>query len=304
MGNFNYRDVRLLILSYMDWIPDELLVRIQYFMKLGKWLRLKKPKDFNEKIQLYKLKYRNPLMKRCVDKFEARQYIKEKGLEKILVPIIGIYDKETWKVSPMKFEDLPESFVVKTTDGAGANRTFLCKDKNKIDKTSFLSLISFWLSEHKGKKHYAREWAYENTYPRRLLVEPFMEQKDQDNLIDYKFMCFGGKFKCLWVDSDRFGNHKRGFWDADLNRMKNAWSHYPCLNDNFVLPNNISEMITIAETISRDFPFVRVDLYNVDGQIFFSELTFYPNSGYKTFRPESLNSYLSSFPFPGFSPIN
>lgn len=289
MGKIIFRNLRLNILSYLDWIPDELFVRIQYFMKLGKLLRLNHPRDFNEQIQVYKLRYRNSLMKQCTDKYEVRSYVKKKGLGNILVPLFGVYDQET----SLKLEDLPDSFVAKTSDGAGGNRIFIGKDKGKVDRDGFLSLVSSWMKERKGKKHYAREWAYENNFSRRLIVEQYLEEPGKEGLDDYKFLCFGGKFRCLWIDSGRFGNHKRGFWDSNLKRIENAWCHYPILEHDYPLPENIREMVNIAEKLADDFPFVRVDLYNVNGHIFFGELTFYPNSGYKTYHPNSFNAYLT-----------
>lgn len=307
MGKISSRSIRLYILSLLDWVPDELMVRIQYFMKLGKWVKLKSPRDFNEWIQGYKLSYRNPLMKQLTDKYEVREYVKEQGLENILVPLIGVFEKDagsqkilrekTSKVI-LKLEDLPKKFVAKTNDGAGGNRVFICKDKEKIDKHEFYSLITRWMNERKGKKHYAREWAYENDFSRKFLIEQYLEEEGKEGLDDYKFLCFGGKFKCLWVDTGRFSNHKRGFWDANLSRIEEAWCQYPKLDLDYKLPKNITEMITIAERLAKDFPFVRIDLYNLSGKIYFGELTFYPNSGYKTYHPASFSSLNLKISFP------
>ena len=119
------RNFRIALLSAFNWVPDEYIVRLQYLLQTGKRLKIKNPRRFNEKMQCYKLYYRNPEMLRCTDKPAVRQYVKERGLEDILVPLLGVFEDS----KSIDFESLPSKFVAKTTDGGGGNEVLICKDK-------------------------------------------------------------------------------------------------------------------------------------------------------------------------------
>lgn len=128
------RALRIKILSLLNWIPDSIMVPLQYKIHTGRRLNLKNPQRFTEKLQLYKLKYRNPLMLRCTDKYEVRSVVNEMGLVDILIPLIGVYDSS----ESIEFESLPQQFVAKTTDGGGGNQIFICRDKREVDTDVFL----------------------------------------------------------------------------------------------------------------------------------------------------------------------
>lgn len=282
-------------MSYLDFIPDSLMLRLQYYIKTGKHLHLSAPVSFNEKIQHYKLYHRDKGMLRCTDKIEVRNYVKEKGLSHILIPVYSIIEHPY----SVDFSSLPDKFVAKTSDGGGGNQVLICKDKTQFAAKDFDSFIKDCRNLPKGKRHFAREWAYENGLPRKIIIEKLLEDDQGKDASDFKFMCFGGKFKCLWVDTERFGNHKRSFWDENLCRINEARCLYPPIEDGFVLPENIRKMIDIAERLAEGFPFARIDLYNIEGKIYFGEITFYPNSGYELFAPQSFDRLLGSF-FPSF----
>ena len=161
------RHLRVRILGYLYWIPDCIMLTIQYWLQTGRLPNLRNPKRLTEKMQVYKMKYRNTEMLRCTDKYEVRQYVTEQGLGDILVPMIGIYNN----IHEISFEQLPIQFVAKATDGSGGNQVWLCKDKSKISKDEFLLLMVDWMKSPKPKKHFGREWAYENDFPRRILIE-------------------------------------------------------------------------------------------------------------------------------------
>lgn len=291
------QDYRTKVLSTMNWVPDRLMLGLQYFIQTGKILRLDHPHTFNEKLQAYKYFHRDPVMLKCTDKVEVRDYVKEKGLEEILVPVYGIYDK----VEDIDYSELPEEFVAKTSDGGGGSQVFICEKKNEKTKEDLEKNIEKWMSAPKPKKHIAREWAYDNGYPRRIIIEKLLheEGKGGKDIIDYKFFCFDGKFKILQIHKDRYIAHKLGFWDENLNFLPGVWILYPCFEEVVELPSNIREMVKVAEKLAEGFPFVRVDLYNIDGKIYFSELTFYPASGYLKFEPTTFDERLSSyFNFP------
>ena len=148
------RSLRMKIIAMLGWLPDKAMLKLQYRIKLKRRLDLKNPKRFTEKIQWYKINYRNPLMKTCVDKYRVREYVKEKGLEDILVELYGVYDS----IEDVDFSLLPESFILKSTDGSGGINVAICKDKSQFDieKNKDAFSIGYKLT----KKHPGREWAY------------------------------------------------------------------------------------------------------------------------------------------------
>lgn len=290
------RKFRMAFLNLLSWMPDKLMLRIQYFMQTGEKLHLKNPEKFNEYLQIYKLDYKNPTMHKCVDKYQVREFIKEKGLGDLLVPLIGIYDS----VEKIDFNALPEKFVIKTTDGGGSVEVKVVRSKKEEDIDKLKKELQGWMKFPKPKKHIAREWAYENGYPRQLIIEELLENKDGNpDIDDFKFFCFGGKYRVLEWHKDRNTNHSAAHYDENLNYLPEFYT-YKVMHKDHPLPDNIKEMVSVAETLSKDFPFVRVDLYNVNGKIYFGEMTFYPASGYFVYRPEEINTWLGSF-FKGVS---
>lgn len=285
------RNLRRHILAALSWLPDKLMLRIQYYLQTGEMLHLKNPVKFNEHLQAYKIFYRNPEMHRCVDKVEAREFVKQKGLDNILVPFVGVYDS----AEDVDFTKLPEKFVIKTSDGGGSNEVAVVRDKQKEDLGALREKIQGWMKFPKPKKHIGREWAYENGYPRRLIVENYLEDQAQgQDIDDFKFFCFNGKYKVLEWHKDRNTNHSAAHYDENLKYLPEFYT-YKNMHSDHPLPDNIKEMVRVAETLSEGFPFVRVDLYNVNGKIYFGEMTFYPASGYFVYRPEEINTWLGSF---------
>ena len=285
------RELRVKILTFLSWIPDSIMLRLQYRLQTGRKLNLKNPKRFTEKLQVYKLKYRNPDMLRCTDKYEVRSYIEEKGLGEYLIPLIGVYDR----VDEIDFNALPKQFVAKSTDGGGGNQVLVCKDKGTISETEFKEKLNGWMSARKVKKQAGREWAYENEFPRRIIIEELIGHENCE-LYDYKFFCFKGKVGIVYGISDRkvgqsaqFGVYDKNFNKLEVDRCDERHQETPLEK-----PLNYEEMVRIAEKLSADFPHVRVDLYNVDGKIYFGELTFYDGSGYMKFNPDSFDEELGS----------
>ena len=284
------RDMRKRILYWLNWIPDWIMIPLQYKIHTGRTLHLKNPKRFTEKLQLYKLKYRNPEMLRCTDKYEVRKYIEEKGLGKYLIPMIGIFDK----VEDIDFQALPRQFVAKTTDGGGGNEVFICREKDFISETDFRDKLNGWMSMPQQKKQSGREWAYENSFPRRILIEDFIGSDKTTDLPDYKFFCFNGTPMFCQLIQNRTTKETIDFYDME-------WRHQPFSGLNPLCapaampapkPEGFEQMKEIAKTLSKGYPFVRVDLYNVEGYTFFGELTFYPASGYGRFTPDEWDERL------------
>lgn len=294
------RDLRIKILSHLGWVPDGLMLRLQYWLQTGRKLDLKHPKRFTEKLQLYKMKYRNPDMLRCTDKYEVRKYIEEKGMGNHLIPLIGIYDK----VDDIDFNALPQQFVAKTTDGGGGNQVLICKNKDKLSEKYFRERLDGWMSMPQQKKPSGREWAYENNFPRRIMIEELISENpkvryqnnalDSDHpLLDYKIFCFNGTPKFLYISDTP--NHEIVFLDMDWNILPFGRTDYNLLKDIPAKPDNLTEIIDVAKRLSKGFPHVRVDLYNVQNHIYFGELTFYTASGYIPFTPDSVDFDLGRF---------
>ena len=286
---------RLWILSHLSWISDDIILRIQYRIKMGFWPDFKHPKRFTEKLQLYKMKYRNPVMPVCVDKYDVRKYVESKGLGNILNRLYGVYDS----FDEVDFVTLPNKFVIKTTDGGGGLNVIIVKDKNTCNFGNIREKMSIWGlgKEKKNESSPGREWAYTGIRKSRIIIEELLEDchNADGSIEDYKFMCFNGHFKSLWIDKNRYTNHHRGFWDKNLIFLPNVYSDHDTFAIPPELPNNIEEMITVAEKLSEDFPYARVDLYNIDGRIVFGEITFYPWSGYVRFTPDEFDFELGSY---------
>ena len=271
------------ILSALNWLPDSSMLKLQYRIKLKRKLNLKNPQRFTEKIQWYKLNYRNPVMRSCVDKFEVREYIKSKGLESILIKNYGVYNS----IDEINFDDLPNEFVVKSTDGSGGINVAICNDKSSFDAEK--NADAFNVGYKLTKIHPGREWAYVGLKHKIIVEELLVNEKHPEaGVDDYKIFCFNGEPRCIVVDTDRYILHKRNFYDEVWNNL-NVTSDAPACDREIQKPENFDEMMQVAKILSKDFPFVRVDLYNVSGKIYFGELTFYPWSGYVPFTPDEFD---------------
>lgn len=258
---------------------------LQYWIKTGRRLNLQNPRRFTEKMQWYKLYYRDPLMSKCVDKYNVRDYIRSKGLECILNELYITYDNG----EQIQFEELPEKFVMKTTNGGGGNNIILCKDKRKgVDIQKVKKQLDKWLNSKQYNS--GREWVYSGVKP-RIVIEKFLDSGAHGGLTDYKFYCFNGKPYCVFVMNDRFSEEgtKKSIYDINFNLLPYGYSDSEKLSGEFKKPKKFDEMIKIASKLSEDFPFVRVDLYNIDGTIIFGELTFFPGSGYLDFKPDEFD---------------
>lgn len=278
---------RFAILRMLKFVPDKAMVKLQYRIKLKRKLNLKNPKRYTEKIQWYKLYYRNPVMMECVDKYGVRNYVKRKGLEHILNGLYQVVDDP----EQIQFEALPDQFVMKTTNGSGTN--ILVKDKKQLNISETKKKLQDFLNMAEASA--GREWAYGGSSKKIIIEELLEDPSNQDKGIsDYKFLCFQGEPVYVVYDKDRFSNHKRNFYDIDWNYIK-VDSDCPCFEDSIAKPENYEEMVQIAKVLSEDFPAVRVDLYNINGKIYFGELTFYPWSGYVQYTPDSFDFELGKY---------
>lgn len=276
------QNLRFKILKFLSWIPDRTMIKIQYRIKTGRKLNLKNPKRFSEKLQWYKLNYRNPLMTICADKYKVREYLESKKLSYILNELYGVYDS----VEEIEFEKLPNKFILKTTNGSKTN--IICKDKEKLNIEQTKKVLNEYLNR-KGKSA-GREWAYDNIEP-KIVCEKLLDMNSYGDLPDYKFFCFNGKVYFSYIIIDRFlpAGEKLGIFDLEGKQLP----YYRCdvdkLSTKVKIPESYKEMIKIATKIAKDFPHVRVDFYDQNGKIVFGELTFYDGSGYMKYSPDSFD---------------
>lgn len=278
---FKSQNIRFKILSALKFVPDRIMLDLQYYIKLGRKIHWKKPERFTEWLQWYKINYRNKVMHQCVDKYDVRKYVESKGLRHILIQNYGIYDNP----DQIDFKLLPQKFVIKTTDGGGGENVIICRNKDKLDIEDTKKKLTSW----KGRKdiNAGREWAYSGIKMSRIVIEELLENTydTMAGVDDYKFLCFGGRPIYIIYDCDRYIDHKRNIYNTNWERI---YIDTDCKQKNQAIPapKNLNQMIDIASRLSEDFPFVRVDLYNIDGKIYFGELTFYPWSGYVSFNPD------------------
>lgn len=249
-----------------------------------------KPRRFTEYLQIYKATYRNVVMHRCVDKYEVRNYVTELGLGSILTSLYGVYNK----AEDIDFDTLPNKFVMKTTNGGGGENVIICKDKGSIDRELCRSNLNKWLELKTFNA--GREWAYDGIDSPKIVIEEYLENPDnpEAGIEDFKILCFNGKPEIIIVDTDRYIGHKRNFYDIKWNRIE-VTSDCPGDTRDIEPPVNLDKMLEIASILSKEFPFVRVDLYNIRGKIYFGELTFYPWSGYVKFSPDEFDFKLGNY---------
>lgn len=282
--------LRFKILRMLKFIPDSFMLKLQYRIKMDRKLSLQSPQRFTEWLQWYKINYRNPVIHECVDKYEVHHFVERKGLKNILNKIIGVYGN----ANEIDFESLPVRFVAKTTDGGGGQNVIICKDKSSADFDEIRRELNSWLN-HKNINA-GREWAYTGIKKSQIIVEEYLENPSdpEAGIEDYKIMCFGGMPKIIVYDCDRYIEHKRNIYDTDWNRI---YVDSDCGQKDIEIPKpkNLAYMLEVASRLSSDFPFVRVDLYNIDGKIIFGELTFYPWSGYVQFTPDSFDFELGKY---------
>lgn len=275
------KKARFAILKALKFVPDKPMLEFQYWVKLKRKLNLQNPQRYTEKIQWYKLNYRNDLMPICVDKYRVREYLASKNLDSILVQLFAAYDSP----DEIDFAILPDQFILKTTNGSGTN--IICKDKSELDEASVKEKVAAFFKQSSSSA--GREWAYSYVQP-KIIVEQLLEDtaSTDGSVNDYKFLCFNGKPEYVVLDVDRFTDHKRNIYDTQWNDL-HVSSDCPCSDKVYEKPETLDEMLRIAGILCKDFPAVRVDLYSVNGKVYFGELTFFPWSGYVQYTPDSFD---------------
>lgn len=256
-------------------LPAKIVINFENFRTYGRFLNKENPEYFGEKIQWLKLYGGLEKYGDIVDKYNVRKYIKEKIGEEYLIPLIGVYDN----IDEIEWDKLPNSFVLKNNNGSSMN--FIVKDKNKVNILKIERLLKKWLKS----KYYKikKENQYLNV-KNKIICEKYISDND-GNLLDYKFFCFDGEPVFVKVDFDRYSNHTANFFDMSWKKIEMSELGFANYNGEIKKPENFEKMIKIARSLAKDFQFIRVDLYNVDGKIYFGELTLTPASGKHSFLP-------------------
>lgn len=249
---------------------------------LGYWPRIRHPHSFNEKIMHRKVYTNDPLFSTVSDKYAVREYVTKKVGDDILNELYHVTDDP----STIPFESLPESFVIKITHGTSFN--IIVRNKKKIDTDSIVTRCRNWMAKDFGREQ--KEYWYRDIEP-RIIVENYIEEPNREVPLDYKFWVFNGQVEYIDVDFDRFSNQKIRFFDSEWNPQEFKIG-YP-LGPAIEAPNDLEEMLEIAETLGEDFEFARVDLYNPeDGKIIFGEITLAPSGGGAPFEPKDMDFIL------------
>ena len=259
--------------GFFDFLSDESYLKIFYKLNLNKKLNLENPKTFNEKIQWLKLHDRNDKYTQMVDKILVKDFVAEKIGDEYVVKTLGLWDD----FDEINLNELPHKFVLKCTHNSGG--VVICKDKSKLNYLETKRKIKKSLKRNYYKN--GREWPYKNVKP-RIIAEEYIGE----NVIDYKFLCYNGLVKNMFTCSDReTGNLCVDFFDLEWNHLPFE-RYYPNSKREIKKPMNFNKMIEISEVLAKGTKLVRIDFYEINGKLYFGEITFYPGSGFEKFTPE------------------
>lgn len=260
------------------FVNPEQFLKKKFQVRMGYPLNLEDPKTFNEKLQWLKLHDHNPNYITMVDKFAVKKYVASRIGEQYIIPTLGVWDR----FEDIDFDKLPNQFVLKCTHDSGG--LAICKDKSKFD---------FQVAKRKIKKSLRTnyfyggfEWPYKNVPP-RIIAEKYMVDESGYELKDYKFFCFEGEVKFFKIDFDRAIEHRANYYNIDGNLLPFGETACPPKPERTLsMPLNQKKMILFAEQFSKGIPFLRVDFYEIEGELYFGELTFLPASGFGRLVPE------------------
>ena len=253
----------------MTYLYEQTLRR-KFKKYVGYEPNLEKPRSYNEKLLWLKMHYRDPLIVQCADKVAVRQYVEDRIGKDYLTPVYGIFES----VDELKPSELPGEFILKTNHASG--QVIICKDKSKLNWLRTKLKLQHWLLTN--YYYTGGEWQYKGIKPRIIC-----EKLHPGDIVDYKFSCFNGKPEYMFTCTDRKQGLKVTFFDLEFKRMpfaKNAPT-----SDNVEKPQNFELMCELAGILAKGFPFVRVDFYNIDGAVYFGEMTFFPGGGFNPFYP-------------------
>ena len=285
-GRLHFKFFKKYYIKKKGYMPDSKYIPIYYKEKMGKDLDLNNPKTIAEKLHWMKLYYRDPLFVLLADKYRNRFYVEKVTGKDYSVPVLG-----KWKrVGQIDFDALPDKFVLKTNHD---DIPILILDKKNTDLQKIKEILFEKL--HTSKYVSGREWSYKNI--KRCIFAEELLGDGVHELLDYKFFCFNGEVKYIYIFSDSIdGKHgKMNFFDKDFNPMPFKHNKYPPSDKEIPKPDNYEEMVSLAEQLSQNIPFVRVDMFNVEGKIYVGEFTFYPSNGILSYDPPEYEEIIGSW---------
>ena len=255
----------------------EKLIKVWYKQKHNRDIDLINPKTIDEKINWMKLNSDISLWTKCADKVEVRKFVEERGFGHVLNSIYGVYDS----VEDIDFDSLPDSFVLKTTNGGGGKQVFIVKNKTELNIVRTRKLLNGWLKQEVGYRYYEPQYF---TIKPRIIAEKYLQpDKGYGSLNDYKINCFDGKAYSVVLCSDRKLKGSVSFSVYDLD-----WNLHPdCILDKYRTdtiypkPDSLEKMIEYSSILAKGIPFVRIDWYEIKGEPIISEMTFTPAGGFQ-----------------------
>jgi hypothetical protein len=273
--------------SVVKFTPTKIYIKRRFKREFGYKLNLSNPKTLNEKIQWKKIFDHRALYVVCSDKYLVRNYVALRVGEKYLIPM----HVATTASEEIFVKNLPKSFIIKSSHASG--HVILVKNLHKCDKKEIYLTCKKWLKTNYFKLK--KEWQYKYINP-RIIIEKYLQDEKGQSPNDYKFHCFYGKVAFIQIDVDRFTAHKRSYYDASWSKLPFQFCKkkdgYPIFESlEIQKPSTLAEMISVAEKLSKDFDYVRIDLYEVNGNVYFGEITFSHGSGFEVFFPQEYDKY-------------
>ena len=282
------KGAKKIIKNALRLLSDKAYIKLRYRTVFRKPIDLKNPKTYNEKLQWMKLYDRDPRYNMLVDKYEVRAWVAEHIGQEHLIPCLGVWDK----FEDIDFDKLPDQFVLKGTHDSGS--VIICRDKSKLDRAALKKHFDAALRDNQYWG--GREWAYKDVKG-RIIAEEFMIDDSGVGLKDYKFFCFDGQVKAMFIATDRGvegEDVKFDFFDKEFNHLPFRHGH-----ENAKItppkPEGYEEMVALAEKLSKGLRHARVDLYNINGKIYFGEITFYHHCGFVPFEPAEWDDIFGSW---------
>ena len=282
---FKDREKRLRLIYKLSFVPNVPYLKLVYRIKTGRKLNLKNPKGFNEKLNWLKLHDIHPEYTQLVDKYSVRSYISQRIGEQYLFPLLGKWDS----FDSIDFSALPDRFVLKCNHDSGSVK--IIKDKDKMDRSELKTFFDERL--RMNSYYFGREYPYKDVKP-CIIAEKYMEATNDQGINDYKFFCFNGKPEIMFVATDRATDVKFDFFDMDFTHL-DIYNIHPNAGCVIEKPKAFEEMKEIASELSKGMKFVRIDLYEIDGRVYFGEFTFFHGGGFYLFSPEEWERKLGDY---------
>ena len=276
---------RTFAMKALSFIPDKMYLHFMYRLKSHQALNLKNPQTYNEKLQWLKLYNRKPEYVQMVDKYEVKKYIADTIGDKYLIKTLGVYNS----FDEIDFDELPNRFVLKCTHDSGS--VVFCHSKSDFDKQKAKRKLQ--AKQRTNGYYYGREWPYKDVKP-RIIAEEFLDMESEENA-EYKMFCFDGNVKYALVCTGLGHSAQRtnDFFDKDFNHL-DVIKGLPNTKKVLKKTEAYDEIVELSEKLSVNIPSIRVDFYVIDGRVYFSELTFFHESGFYPWHPAEFDTILGN----------